>query len=76
MIRTKTGSFQSRPVEALQILSAINIESQPKKKGKRVDLGDLALAAEGACPSVSIVPRNTAALDRVPSQAISARLVQ
>ena len=73
MIRTKTGSFQSRPVEALQILSAINIESQPKK---RVDLGDLALAAEGACPSVSVVPRNTAALDRVPSQAISARLVQ
>ena len=73
MIRTKTGSFQSRPVEALQILSAINIESQPKK---RVGLGDLALAAEGACPSVSVVPRNTAALDRVPSQAISARLVQ
>merc|ERR1711879_1006168 len=43
---------------------------------KRDDLGDLALAAEGASSSVPVVPRNAAALDRVPRQAISTRLVQ
>ena len=45
----------------------IYIESQPILKGMRVDLGDLALAAEGASPSISVIPRNAAALDRVPS---------